>query len=1170
MPSRPLRVGAALLLVAFVQDPSPASLAAPPDREAAYRFNNLGVALLEQFRFADAAEQFEKAVAADPGLALARINLAIAYFYVPDVPAARKEAEAAAASAPEAPQPHYLLGLIARMDNRPDDAVASLQKVLAADPRDLGANLVLGQVYLQQRRFDEALAAFRIATAVEPYNVSAAYNLGVALTRSGQREEGAAQMARFQELRDSGYKTSFGQTYLEQGRYAEALASTGAEAHLVDPKTPAVAFREAAGAVPGSPGAAGPALLGRALAPSEVEAALREGGRAAVVLADLDGDGDHDVVEVRGGVLRALRNDAGKLTDVTASAGLAGVEARAAVAGDYDNDGRPDLLVLKPGGLALFHNEGEGRFEDATASAQLPAYPHLSLSAAFLDIDHDGDLDVFVAGLADVAGTKDAGKPLAFPGEFAPAPSLLLQNNGNGTFTDVTEKAKLGAAGHAVAVAPTDYDNRRDLDLLVVRWDGRPVLFKNLRDGTFADAAAELGLPAGGPFASVAAADVNKDGFTDFFLGSAAGPGTFVLSDGRLGFAVQPGPDGSDGASAAQFVDYDADGLLDLVAATASGLRVFRNTGDGWADASPAALAGDLRTAPLEGAALAIADLDADGDQDVLLATAGGLRLLGNEGGNANRTFPVRLLGRVTNKEGVGAKVDIRAGSLRQKVETSAAVPAVGPSDVVFGLGRRTAPDAVRIIWVSGIVQTETEVPSPAPGVRTAFDVTELDRKPSSCPYLYAWNGERFEFVSDFLGGGELGYYLAPGTWNVPDPEEYVRIRGDQLREKDGRYELRVTNELEEVLYLDRLRLLAVAHPANVEIFPDEGMVHPPKAYRLFAVRDAVEPPKAEDARGRDVRDRVARIDRRFVDGFPLHRIRGYAEEHALVLDLAGLSPDHTLLLLTGWTDYAFSSDNVAAHQAGLAMKPPVLQVEDGTGEWRTVAEDVGIPVGRPQTLVVDLAGKWLSPSRRVRVLTNMRIYWDEVRVGAPAGVEPAVARLDPVRADLAERGFSAETSPDGREPWIYDYARASWVSPWKTMPGRYTREGDVRALLASTDDLFVVSKPGDVVALSFDARALPPLPAGWTRTFLLHGDGYSKEMDINSASPDVVLPLPFHGMARYPYPPEEAPERPRRAAARAEAWNTRVVARPLFPIELWAAGEGLSPGGRDGRATEE
>ena len=91
------------------------------------------------------------------------------------------------------------------------------------------------------------------------------------------------------------------------------------------------------------------------------------------------------------------------------------------------------------------------------------------------------------------------------------------------------------------------------------------------------------------------------------------------------------------------------------------------------------------------------------------------------------------------------------------------------------------------------------------------------------------------------------------------------------------------------------------------------------------------------------------------------------------------------MLLLTGWTDYAFSSDNVAAHQAGLEMKLPSLQVQDATGAWQTVIEDLGIPVGRPQTLVVELAGRWRGPARRVRIVTSMRIYWDQARVGRRA-----------------------------------------------------------------------------------------------------------------------------------------------------------------------------------------
>ncbi len=254
---------------------------------------------------------------------------------------------------------------------------------------------------------------------------------------------------------------------------------------------------------------------------------------------------------------------------------------------------------------------------------------------------------------------------------------------------------------------------------------------------------------------------------------------------------------------------------------------------------------------------------------------------------------------------------------------------------------------------------------------------------------------------------------------------------------------------------------------------------------------------------------------------------------------------------MTGWTDYAWSSDNVAASQAGHAMKLPALQVKDAKGKWQTVIADIGIPVGRPQTVVVDLTGKFLSASREVRIVTSMRIYWDQVLVDTSAGrSEQVITRLEPVTSTLRWRGFSREASADGREPFGYDYDRVSYVSPWKVMTGRYTREGDVLELLLKSDDMFVISMPGDEISVSFDATALPPLAAGWKRTFLLYADGYSKEMDINSASPDQVGPLPFHRMTKYPYAwPEKYPLTKARQAY-LENYNTRVVKSPVPAIE--------------------
>jgi lipoprotein NlpI len=1071
-------------------------------REAAYRENNLGVALLEQYNHKEAAEAFARALELDPDLALAQVNHALALFYIPELSAAKKAATETLEKQPKSPHLHYLLALIARLEDEPQVAEEHLHEVLALDPDDFGANLVLGQLLVDEARYDEALPVLEVAAKADPVNASVAYSRAMALGRAGRREEAMEAMKHFQALRDNPAHTSFGKIYLEQGRYAEALSSTGAEDELVDPATPEVVLREAKDAVPSR-------------APAET--------RVKLALADFDGDGRLDAIET-GGAVRLLRNEGGRFGDVTEASGVSG-PAVAGLGGDYDNDGVVDLLLLRPTGPALFRGEGGGSF--VGASPPLPAMEDPPATAAFADVDHDGDLDIVI-------------------------PGLLLRNNGDGTFADATAEAGIAAEGEPLAVVPTDFDNGRDLDLIVLRREKAPLVFENLRDGSFRDVASAVGMEVTGPFRSIGAGDLNKDSFPDLVLGTDGGV-VLALSDGGGRFEVRPALAGTTRAEAVQAVDYDNDGLLDLLVATPEGARLFRSLGAEWADVTEAALPEDLRDRSLAGAALAVADLDEDGDSDVLVGTDAGTRLWVNDGGNAHESFVVDLEGRVSSKGAVGAKVALRAGSMKQRIETSATVPMVGPGDVLFGLGPRRGPDTVRVIWVSGIVQTETEFPEAnTEATRTAAHLLELDRKPSSCPYLYAWDGERFVFVTDFLGAGEMGYWVAPGVRSHPDPVEYVRLAPDQLRARDGRYELRVTNELEEVLYLDEVRLLAVEHPQGVEVYPDEGMTGTPKDFRLFAVRD-LRIPGVRDASGAAATEAARDLDQRFVEGFTLLGIRGYAEEHALTLDLSEVPPTHRVLLLTGWTDYAFSSDNVAASQMGLGLQPPRLEVETLPGQWEVAVEDVGIPVGRPQTVVVDLSA--LALTARVRLVTNMRIYWDRIALGekvSDLAGEPVALEVSAAR--LSERGFSAERFVDGKGPLSFDYARVSWASPWKVMPGRYTREGDVASLLETADDLFVVSKPGDEIALSFDA--LPPPSPGRERTYLLLGDGFSKEMDINSASPDVVLPLPYHGMSRYPYPESERPTRLSRRDVLQAGYNTRVVARPLVPLELAAAYE--------------
>jgi hypothetical protein len=296
-----------------------------------------------------------------------------------------------------------------------------------------------------------------------------------------------------------------------------------------------------------------------------------------------------------------------------------------------------------------------------------------------------------------------------------------------------------------------------------------------------------------------------------------------------------------------------------------------------------------------------------------------------------------------------------------------------------------------------------------------------------------------------------------------------------------------------------------------------------PVSLDLYATQRLRPPASAVDEHGTDLMPALRAADFRYAATFALDRFQGVTEPHDLIIDLGpDLGAGQVLLLLRGWIFPTDASINVSLSQGHAApVAWPVLDVMDASGRWRPAITDMSIPSGKNKLVVLDLTGKFPTRDHRVRIRTNAQIYWDQASVATTAPRAPAtITRLSPMAADVHYRGFSRTYRKGGRYgPHWFDYASVSADSPWRPIDGRFTRYGDVRSLLQSSDDEYIIMSPGDETSIDFDAAAAPPLPPGWVRDFFVYSDGWIKDADLNTAFGGTVAPLPFHAMTAYPYP---------------------------------------------------
>lgn len=1148
---------------------------------------NTGLAYLYRNDLEGAAGSFETVARLAPREPLGHANRALALLKLRDFEHA---AEAIDRAADFAPRDGEVLSIqsdiVAALGDR-EGAVDLLAQAVGQNASDV----VLRYKYLTETRRlrgpdyrdEDALNELRAMLEYEPDNLALLVESNETLVRMGRIDEAAGGYERMESLLvpvSGDVRTWLDRTLdaLRRQDAAAAESSAGILGNLlvVDPS-----YRRSRDRL-GDPSQQSPPLYDFRTAPPDLAVvaadslvdmrfvaagdALIEGGGSMfdslaaqrvwsdLALADTDGDGRLDVALAGARGLTVLRNRVDGWD--TISIPWAGEPAAAGyllAPGDFDNDGNADLYAAGSGHSRMYHNTGDGTYILAQSFEWTGSTSPVSVARA--DFDHDGDLDILASDM----------KTLRY-----------YRHTEDGLFEEATastgfEEASAGVPGNAAgesgapstqALAWGDFDLDGAVDVIALFDDGTHRLYRNVRQGRWVDWTDRFGGIRWGRTNTVAAADFNNDGALDLFMAGSGGVGCRLLwNDGGSGFDGERTPSAVSGACdgletiAARPFDFDNDGFIDLALAGTSatdqaGLRLIRNLGNGRFE-EQASLLPELPSTVED---VEAGDLDDDGDLEIVLLSEGRPITLRNDGGNTNGWLKVQLAAALegsgkNNFYGIGSTIEVNAGAHYQSLLVDAPVTHVG-------LGARGQADVIRVTWSNGVPQNRID-----PESRTL--IVEPQRLKGSCPSLYTWNGDRYVFVTHLMTRSAIGALTETGAPAYPDAaNDYVKIRGDQLLERDGKYEVRVVEELWDAVYMDKMELLVVDHPAETDIYVDEKYLPPPYPdLEIHTVTDPRLPVSARDRHGRDILPHLAARDSLYVGDYRLGDFQGVPELHSITLDLGDLKGSERIhLYLCGWIMPVEPSSNLALSQRENAIVvAPYLETPDIEGQWRTVIPYTGFPSGEHKTVFIDLTGRFPVDDYRVRLTTNLQLYWSEAffTVDEPARAERRITRLSPESADLHYRGYSREyrTAPYG--PFIRDYKTLSGGPQWLPFEGYRTRYGDVTPLLRASDNRYVIYSSGEEIKVTFDAADLPGPPPGWTRDFVLHTDGWLKEGDLNTATAATIEPLPFHGMEGYPYGPE--PRYPDDAVLGnyRNAYNTRWVSQKGFREALRLHGPG-------------
>jgi Tfp pilus assembly protein PilF len=1060
------------------------------------RLMNRGNGLLEKGDAAAAIEVYTRALRLSPESTDVRLNLANAYLLAGGPNDVERMCRQALELDSNSAAAYYLLGCALLRENQPEPAAEAFQQSWKIDPAVPALDFQTGMAQQELGQIPDAIRDFEGVIRAVPDHPSAHFQLSRLYRRDGRTVDAARELEEHQRIlaRLKGVPVTVAE--LERCQYTQPLSPF--ILGQPDPRGTPVRFVEDTAAALG---------------------ALAGGCRGPLAVIDYEHDGRPSLfAQEAGGGFLLLDNRGdhfsvlGRPLRVPPGAGY-----RVALTGDLDNDGFDDVIVLGEQDSRVFRFYAHGQIRDATRAAGLEG---VKASAGLLaDLDFTGNLDLVVV--------PPGGAGLG-----------LFRNLGNfyfdGNWSDTGLPKTLPGAMQAMT---EDWNNEGLPGVFIARADAPPLFFAKKRAAAFTADILTQGWPAGEVMAT---GDFDNDLRPEAVIAT----GTTLEIVGRDPSRRLSLPLSGFPVSGLLLADYDNDGWLDLFAYGSNGVRAWRNAGHaGFTDVTKEI--GLDRAGPVDG--MVAADFDGDGDTDLVTNSGAGLHFWRNDGGNRNLQLKLRLAGNRSNTTSLGVRVDVLAGNWR----TSRTVRRV-PLEI--GVGQHRQLDALKVHWFD-LSTAQVDVPVG----RDVYTVTEPTLPSGSCPYLYAWDGQGFRFVTDILGASPLGLPQNEKRYVPADAEELLAL-GDEAKfpQRNGAYEIRITDELREALYLDEVRLMAVDHPSGTVVYPTSKMRAAPPfpPHELWTLRPLATPRHAVRSDGLDVTAALARIDNQMASPVRLRRpqLRGLAEPFSVTLDFGPLPVERPLVLaLTGWLHFGGGMANIAGSiDPTLPFPFPVLEFELADGTWRKVDVDVGTPAGKTKTILVDLENKLPAGTQQLRLSTAYEIHWDCALLCEKAGAaDTRGVNLEPQRTDLHWRGYGRFADLPPSLPLTPIYADVAPTPLWDRTPaGWFTRYGPVGDLVARRDDQLALLAGGDELALSFDAARLPPPAPGMERDFFLHVVGWDKDADFHVGEGWQLGPLPFQGMDDQAYGHETRPGQVDDSWIK--AYNTRWVG----PIVV-------SPGGK-------